>query len=102
MKRYVKTFRNEKKYIRKQSKALSREKLSFMDGTCLGDVDIFIESNATVRKVRRIMEKRICQDYWRTHKVSRGNGDRQRLRDRMTDYMTFIYGRVPEGFRYCA
>lgn len=92
----------ERKHVWKRSCALSGEKLSFLDGRRLGDVDIRIESNATIRKVRRIMEKRICQDYWRTHSGGRGNGDRQRMRQRMTTSMEKIYGLVPEGFRYCA
>ena len=92
----------ERKHVWKQSRTLSGEKLSFLDGRRLGDVDIRIESNATVRKVRRIMEKRICQNYWRTHSGGRGNGDRQLMRQRMTGSMKKIYGLVPEGFRYCA
>jgi len=33
-----------------------------MDGTAVGDVDILIESGEVRRKVRRIIEKRVCQD----------------------------------------
>ena len=92
----------ERKHVWKQSRALSGERLSFLDGRRLGDVDIRIESNAIVRKLRRIMEKRICQDYWRVHSGNKGNGDRQLMRQRMTISMKKIYGMVPEGFRYCA
>ena len=100
--RYEKPYHSEKKYIRNRSGILSRERLSFMDGVCLGDVDILIESGAIVRKVRRIMEKRICQEYWRTHDGTGGNGDRHRMRRHLTNHMKNIYGCVPEGFRYCA
>lgn len=90
----------ERKHVWKQSLALSGEKLSFLDGRRLGEVDIRIENNATIRKVRRIMEKRICQNYWLTHSGGRGNGDRQLMRQRMTGTMKKIYGLVPEGFWY--
>ena len=100
--KHNKSNREERKHIWKQSRALSDERLSFMDGKRLGDVDIRIECNATIRKVRRIMEKRICQEYWRTHAGGTGNGDRHRMQRRMTVSMKKIYGIVPEGFRYCA
>ena len=100
--RYEKPYHSEKKYIRNRSGILSRERLSFMDGVRLGDVDILIESGAIVRKVRRIMEKRVCQEYWRTHDGTGGNGDRHRMRRHLTNHMKNIYGCVPEGFRYCA
>lgn len=100
--RYDKPFHSETKYIKKQSDMLSDERLSFMDGLRLGDVDIRIESNATVRKVRRIMEKRICQEYWRNRLGHRDNGDRQAMRHHLSNHMRNIYGIVPKGFRYCA
>jgi len=90
----------ERKHIWKRSRVLSGEKLSFLEGTRLGDIDIAVESNATVRKVRRILEKRISQEYWRNRRTEDGNGDRQSVRRRMTRSMRYIYGCVPEGFRY--
>lgn len=100
--RYDKPYHSEKKYIKNISDSLSDERLSFMDGKRLGDVDIFIEDNATVRKVRRILEKRVCQEYWRTRGRKGGNGDRQRMRQRVSNQFRNIYGAVPEGFRYCS
>lgn len=90
------------RYTSAMNDSLSDLRLSFLGGTRLGDVDIFIENNATVRKVRRIMEKRICQRYWSRHDATLDNGDRQRMRRRMTNHMIDIYGGVPEGFHYCA
>ena len=52
------------KYIRRQSRSLSEERLAFRNGERLGDVSISIESGKTLRMVRRIVEKRVCQDYW--------------------------------------
>ena len=102
MKNYLTPFLSEKKYIKKQSAALAEERLAFLDGERLGDLSIRIECNATCRKVRRIMEKRVCQEYWRTHDGTGGNGDRHRMRRHLTNHMKNIYGCVPEGFRYCA
>ena len=102
MKNYPIPFHSENKYIKGQSAALAEECLDFLGGERLGDLSIGFESNSTRRKVRRIMEKRICQDYWRTHDGTGGNGDRQRMRSHLTNHMKNIYGCVPEGFRYCA
>ena len=100
--RYYKPFHSERKYIKNQSASLSDERLFFMDGLRLGDVDIHIECNATVRKVRRIMEKRICQEYWRSHVGHEDNGDRHAMRRHLSNHMRNIYGSVPKGFHYCA
>ena len=91
------------RYTAAMNDTLSDLRLDFLGGKRLADVDIFIESNATVRKVRRIMEKRICQRYWEKHDGTfNGNRDRQRMRRRLTNHMIDIYGGVPEGFHYCA
>lgn len=100
--RYDKPFHSEMKHIKNFSESLSGERLSFLDGKRLGDVDIFIESNATLRKVRRIIEKRTCQEYWRTRGSKSDCGDRHQMRHRVTNQFKNIYGAVPSGFRYCA
>ena len=100
--RYEKPFHSEMKHIKNFSDNLSGERLSFLDGKRLGDVDIFIECNATVRKVRRIIEKRTCQEYWRTRGSRSDSGDRHQMRHRVTNQFKNIYGGVPSGFRYCA
>ena len=100
--RYDKPFHSEMKHIKNFSDNLSEERLSFLDGKRLGDVDIFIECNAPVRKVRRIIEKRTCQEYWRTREGRADNGDRHRMRRHVTNQFKNLYGAVPSGFRYCA
>lgn len=100
--KYEKPFHSEMKYIKNMSGILAEERLSFMDGKRLCDVDFFIESNSTVRKVRRIIEKRVCQEYWRTRSDKRDNGDRQRMRHHVSNHFKNLYGAVPSGFRYCA
>ena len=59
------------KYIRRQSRSLSEERLCFRNGERMGDILIGIENGKTHRKVRRIIEKRVCQDYWNNGKPGR-------------------------------
>ena len=97
------SFFSEKRYIRKQSAALADERLSFLSGERLGDLSIRIECNATCRKVRRIMEKRIAQEFWRNTTAKRpGNRARYEMRHRVSNHFRNIFGAVPQGFRYCA
>ena len=99
---HTRTLYRDTKRIMNQSQALSDERLLFLDGKRLGDVDIFIEDNACLRKVRRIVEKRVSQDYWKGRGHTNGNGDRQCMKRHMSNHFKNIYGRVPEGFRYSA
>ena len=62
--KYHETLR--KKHIKNQSRRISEEKLSFKNGIALGDVDIFIDGGKTRSMVRRIVEKRVAQEYWKT------------------------------------
>ena len=55
----------ESKHIKNQTRKISSERLNFKDGVALGDVDIFIDGGKTRKKVRRIVEKRVCQGYWK-------------------------------------
>ena len=97
-------FLSEKRYIRKQSAALADERLTFLGGERLGDLSIRIECNATCRKVRRIMEKRIAQEFWRNASAAKRSGNRARyeMRHHVSNHFRNIFGTVPEGFRYCA
>ena len=91
------------KYIRRQSRSLSEERLAFRNGERLGDVSIGIESGRTLRKVRRIIEKRVCQDYWNHGRSGRKTaGNRYSMKRRVSNYLRNIYGFVPTGFRYVA
>ena len=93
----------ETKNIRRQSLALAEERLYFMDGKRLGDLDIAIEGGATLRKVRRIIEKRVSQKYWKNAgaKDAMTNYSRHATKRHLTNQMKNIYGYVPTGFVYC-
>lgn len=57
---------------------LYNEKIRFLDGEYLKNVDISMKDGATSRKVRRIVEKRMCQAYHRQNKEFAGNGGKER------------------------
>ena len=93
----------DKKYIRRQSRSLSEERLCFRNGERLGDILIGIESGETLRKVRRIIEKRVCQDYWNQRESGRDTArNRYAMKHRVSILLRFFYGFVPTGFRYAA
>ena len=62
----------------------------------------FLPSQA-LRIVRRIFEKRVCQDYWNQGKSGRDTaGHRYSMKHRLSNHLRNIYGFVPTGFRYVA
>ncbi len=102
MNNYNACYYRETKSIKRQSKALADERLVFMDGKRLGDLDIAIEGGATLRKVRRIIEKRVSQKYWKSGYANDvTNYSRHTTRRYLTNQMKNIYGYVPTGFVYC-
>ena len=91
------------KYIRRQSRSLSEERLAFRNGERLGDVSISIESGKTLRKVRRIVEKRVCHDYWNQRDSGRNTArNRYAMKHRVSNHLRNIYGFVPTGLQYAA
>ena len=63
-----------------------------------------IEDNATRRKVRRIMEKKVAQRFYRNADFYRLEGNRVRYETRhnLKNHMKNIFGFVPEGYRFAA
>jgi len=68
MKEYPAPLISEKRQVRRQTRKIASEKLRFREGAFLGDIDIENASPQTCRKLRRIVEKRVCQHYWSGHK----------------------------------
>ena len=93
----------EKKYIKNQTNRISEERLNFKGGIALRDVDIFIDGGKTRNKVRRIIEKRVSQSYWRnTPRKHPDNHPRFRTRHHVSNHMKNIFGDVPCGFSYAS
>lgn len=104
MNNYNAYYYSETKKIKRLSKALADERLAFMDGKRLGNLDIAIEGGPTLRKVRRIIEKRVNQNYWKSgYAMDITNYSRHTTRRHLTNQIKNIYGYVPTGFVfYCA
>ncbi len=104
MKHYNEPLLREKRFIRNQVNALACERLGFLDGGRLGDLDLMGEDPAVCRKVRRIMEKRVSQMFWRNafHCQKAGNGARFETRHRLSNHYNNLFGGVPEEYRLSA
>ena len=59
--------------FRSQTGHIFAEKLRFKEGMLLRNFDVETESASDSRKVRRIIEKRMCQAYHRMNKMISGN-----------------------------
>lgn len=100
--------RSNKFYNRKKShslcRSISEEKLTFKDGAELGSLLIAIEDGATKRKVRRIVEKRVCKEYWknRGNKEITDNKHRSATKKYVSCVTKKIFGSPVKGFLYVA
>ena len=84
------------------TKKLYAEKLRFKKGQSLKDIDISIEDGATSRKVRRIVEKRMCQAYHRQHKQSwRNDGQDRHYMKRATSFQLHNLGQIEREEGVC-
>ena len=95
---------SETKFILNRTRKLAGEQLAFLNGKRLGDVSIGIEDNAKCRKIRRIIEKREAQSFWKNGNEAKrfGNGARYHTRRNVSNQFKNLFGLVPEGFHYCA
>lgn len=72
---------NQKK-ARTLSHSIADEKLMFKDGASLGSLSLDDETGETKRKIRRIVEKRVCKDYWKSQKAAGEDSNRDRAATR--------------------
>ena len=80
------------------TKRVFNEKLRFKDNRYLRNIDPIMEDGETARKVRRIVEKRMCQEYYRMRKgCSAMEGRRDRFAEiRATSYQMQNLGQIEE------
>ena len=104
MRTYDKPFLSEKKYIKNQVESLSGERLDFLGGERLGDLDLLGEDPDVCRKVRRILEKRVSQRFWKNASAGKRAGNRARFetRHQLSNHYRNIFGAVPEEYRLTA
>lgn len=83
------------------TRRLYSEKLRFLDGQYLRHVDITLTDGPIAKKVRRIVEKRACQHYFRHNKSSfHSNGNRSRhMMERATSYELYALGIVENSLK---
>ena len=91
-----KTFGQQERYEH-VTKAIFNENLKCKDDTWLRNIDITTEEPWLVKKVRRIIEKRMCQTYHKQHKEvfhEHGNQSRHNMK-RAVSYE--LYGTLHIG-----
>ena len=79
------------------TKKLYSEKLKFKDGKSLREADVTLMEGKDARKVRRIVEKRMCQEYHRQHKDAAGYRSTAKTRhgmDRAVSYEIHNLGQL--------
>ena len=79
------------------SKKLYSEKLRFKGNKSLREADVTLMEGRDSRKVRRIVEKRMCQEYHRQHKHRssyRFSGKARHEMDRAVSYQIFNLGQL--------
>ena len=92
-----KTFGQQERY-EYVTKAIFNEKLRCKDDVWLRNVDITTEEPWLARKVRRIVEKRMCQTYHKQHKEyfrEESNRTRHNMK-RAVSYELYILGQVED------
>lgn len=62
------TIKGVKSRSQKLTDSLSAEELRFKGNMPMKDINLSVVDGSTVRKLRRIVEKRVCQDFWSSHK----------------------------------
>ncbi len=99
---------DNKSYNRRKSHSLCRsiaeEELLFKGGALLGSLPISIEDGETKRMVRRIVEKRVCKEYWKARKnvVIKDNKHRAATKRYISCVTRKIFGDSVKGFLYYA
>lgn len=80
-----------------ETRHIFEERLRFKDGMLLRNFDIDTENTSDSRKVRRIIEKRMCQAYHRRHKRSSDDFDSNKERywmKRATAFQLYNIGQI--------
>lgn len=102
---YSKSTKNHnKRKTQSISRVIAEEKINFKDGAELGSLPIAIEDGVTKRKVRRIVEKRVCKEYWKSKKnaIVVSNKQRSDTKRYVSCVTKIIFGVTVAGFHYVA
>lgn len=83
--------------INRHSVSLNQISLCFMNGCSINELSCR-EDGCTRRKIRRIIEKRVCQNIHNQMLAQDGNAVRYRERKQLSKHVNRICGRIPNGF----
>lgn len=97
------TLYRDRKSIKRQTMAIANERLDILDGANLEDIDILGISGEARRKVRRIIEKRVCQELYRKQRAwTADNYGRYNEKRRLSNTLKNIYGQFPYSSEFAA
>lgn len=84
--------------------SIAAEKLAFKKEVPLGSLHIAVEDGETKRKVRRIVEKRVCKEYWKARKniVITDNKHRAATKKYVSRITKKIFNGLGQEFPYVA
>lgn len=83
--------------INRHSVSLNKIALCFMNGRSINELS-YKEDGDVRRKIRRIIEKRVCQSINNQMLAQDGNAVRYRERKQSAKHINRICGRIPYGF----
>lgn len=94
----MKVYSTTKRLAKRRSASLYQVSLNFMNGRSIKELSYKEEEGDTRRKVRRIIEKRVCQKLHNQMDNLDGNDMRYRERRQSAKYVKRICGRNPYAF----
>ena len=94
----MKVYSTTKRLAKWRSTSINQVSLNFKDGCSIKELSYMGEDGDTRRKVRRIIEKRVCQKLHNQMNNLDGNDMRYRERRQSAKYFKRILGRIPYAF----
>ncbi len=94
----MKVYSTAKRQAKRRSASLGQVSLNFMDGCSIKELSYNEEAGETRRKVRRIIEKRVCQQLHDRMPNLKGNDMRYRERRQSAKQVKSICGRIPYAY----
>lgn len=94
----MKAYSTTKRQAKRRFESLSQVSLIFMNGSAIKELTYQEEDGETRRKVRRIIEKRVCQKLHKQMDNLGSNDIRYRERRQSAKYVKRICGSIPYAF----
>ena len=94
----MKAYSTTKRLPKKNTSSLRQVSLNFLDGRSISELSYEDDDGDTRRKVRRIIEKRVCQRIHNETEYFDGNKTRFRERRQSSKQVQRICGRIPYAY----